>query len=74
MANCQQSHFYQTVPISTSSFLAEKRIAKKRLDRELEGVNDLFAAALQTIHQIWKPANFKYVAVPELHKCQTPCH
>jgi hypothetical protein len=73
-ANCESQHYYQTVPISTSSFLAEKRIAKKRLNRELDGVNDLFAEALAAIHKLWKPTNFKYVAVPELHKCQTPCH
>ena len=72
--NCQSEHFYQTVPISTSSFLAEKRIAKKRLQRELEGVNDLFATAIATIQKVWQPTNFKWVAVPELHKCQTLCH
>ncbi|CAG8511155.1 7130_t:CDS:1 [Ambispora gerdemannii] len=49
--NCQQPHFYQTVPIATSSFLAEKKTAKKRLDRDLEGVNDLFAYALRFIHE-----------------------
>ena len=74
LADCQQSHYYQTVPIETSSFLAEKRIAKKRLGREIEGINDLFASCVQTIQKVWKPTNFKWVAVPEFHKCQTPCH
>ncbi|CAG8725341.1 9673_t:CDS:1 [Racocetra persica] len=40
------------VPTTTTSFLAEKRIAKKQLKRELEGVNDLFALAIQTIHRL----------------------
>ncbi|KLL04466.1 MAG: hypothetical protein MRERV_14c063 [Mycoplasmataceae bacterium RV_VA103A] len=71
--NCQQPHIFQTIPTEITTFLAEKRIAKK-IGRELDGVNDLFATAIQNIHKIWKPTNFKYVAVPELHKCQTPCH
>jgi hypothetical protein len=72
--NCASQHYYQTVPVSTSSFLAEKKTAKKRLNRDLEGVNDLFLKAIQTIQKFWQPQNFKWVAVPELHKCQTPCH
>ncbi|MCE8167650.1 MAG: hypothetical protein I3275_03405 [Candidatus Moeniiplasma glomeromycotorum] len=74
IAHCQKSHFYQSVPIETASFLAERRIAKKRLGRESEGVNDLFALAIATIQKNWQPTNFKWVAVPELHKCQTACH
>jgi len=50
--NCQQPHLYQTVPTSTSSFLAEKKTAKKRLGRELEGVNDLFLKAIQTVQKL----------------------
>ena len=72
--NCASQHYYQTISPEVSSFLAEKRIAKKRLGRESEGVNDLFALLIATIQKLWKPTNFKYVAVPELHKCQTPCH
>ncbi|WNE40450.1 MAG: hypothetical protein GBAus27B_000517 [Mycoplasmataceae bacterium] len=72
--NCQKSHAYQTVPIATSSFLAERRIAKKQLGRESKGVNDCFAEAIQFLQTIWKPDNFKWVAVPELHKCQRSCH
>ncbi|WNE41218.1 MAG: hypothetical protein mread185_000675 [Mycoplasmataceae bacterium] len=72
--NCQQSHFYQTVPTNISSFLAEKKTAKKQLGRELDGVNDLFAKAIQLIQKEWQPKDFKWVAVPELHKCQTGCH
>ena len=73
-SNCDNQHFYQTVSRETTSFLAEKRIAKKRLNREIEGVNDLFATAIAIIQKNWKPHNFKWVAVPELHKCQTLCH
>ncbi|CAI2199328.1 4619_t:CDS:2, partial [Funneliformis geosporum] len=51
-ANCECQHYYQTVAPATSSFLAEKRIAKKRLARELEGVNDLFANAIATIQKL----------------------
>ncbi|MDR1670330.1 MAG: hypothetical protein LBR43_01205 [Spiroplasmataceae bacterium] len=72
--DCQKSHFYQTVPTEISSFLAEKKTAKKQLGRELEGVNDLFAKAIQLIQKEWQPTNFKWVAVPELHKCQRNCH
>ncbi|CAI2185198.1 15215_t:CDS:2 [Funneliformis geosporum] len=50
--NCDGQHYYQTVAPTTSSFLAEKRIAKKRLARELEGVNDLFASAISTIQKL----------------------
>jgi hypothetical protein len=73
LSNCQQPRVYQTVPLETASFLAEKRIAKKRLGRESEGVNDLFALAIATIQKLWQSVNFKWVTVPELHKCQTPC-
>jgi hypothetical protein len=72
--NCQQDHLFQAVPLETTSFLAEKKTAKKRLGRELDGVNDLFAIFIAAIQKVWKPDNFKWVAVPELHKCQTPCH
>ena len=72
--NCDSQHYYQTVSPATSSFLAEKKTAKKRLNRNCEGVNDLFLKAIQTIQKLWKPTNFKWVAVPELHKCQTLCH
>ena len=74
ISNCQQEHYYQIVSPEISSFLAEKKTAKKRLGRDLEGVNDLFASTLRFIHESWKPTNFKWVAVPELHKCQIPCH
>jgi hypothetical protein len=40
------------VPIETTSFLAEKETAKKRLNRELEGVNDLFARAIRLIVEV----------------------
>jgi hypothetical protein len=46
---CDGKHLYRTVSLSTSSFLAEKKAAKKRLGRELEGANDLFVAAIRTI-------------------------
>src|SRR6266480_2384266 len=49
---CDGKHFYQTISIATSSFLAEKKTAKKILGRELEGVNDLFAQSIQLIQKL----------------------
>jgi len=46
---CDGKHWYRTVAPATSSFLAEKKAAKKRLGRELEGVNDLFAQSIRLI-------------------------
>ena len=74
IADCNGRHFYRRVSCLTSSFLAEKKIAKKKLGRNLEGVNDLLNRAINNIQKVWKPTGFKYVTVPELHRCQTPCH
>ena len=71
---CNRKHLYSTISPTTSSFLATKKVAKKRIGRELEGVNDLLAQLIHSIQTIWRPRDFKYVAVPELHKCQTLCH
>ncbi|CAG8668685.1 2518_t:CDS:2, partial [Paraglomus occultum] len=51
LANCASQHYYQTISPEVSSFLAERRIAKKRLGRESEGVNDLFAGTIATIQK-----------------------
>lgn len=72
--DCNGKHFYRQVSHLISSFLAEKKIAKKRMGRNLEGANDLFNQAIHDIQKKWGPSGFKYVAVPELHKCQIPCH
>ena len=58
--NCQKSeHYYQTVDPSISSFLAEKRIAKKRLGRDQDGVNDLLIRFIQDLQAFCKPVNFR---------------
>ncbi|MEG7978996.1 MAG: hypothetical protein NY202_03735 [Mollicutes bacterium UO1] len=50
--DCKKEHMYQTVPLETASFLAERRIAKKRLGHDIDGVNDLFALSIATIQKL----------------------
>jgi hypothetical protein len=38
---CDGRHVYERVPQEVAGFLAERRIAKRRLGRELLGVGDL---------------------------------
>lgn|SRR5581483_2483980 len=49
---CNGKHFYRQVSHLVSSFLAGKKIAKKRLGRNLEGVNDLLAQVINDIQKI----------------------
>jgi hypothetical protein len=49
---CNGKHFYRQVSRLISSFLAEKKIAKKKLGRNLMGVNDLFNQAINKIQKI----------------------
>ncbi|CAG8717588.1 2392_t:CDS:2, partial [Ambispora leptoticha] len=51
VSGCNGKHFYQRVSHLTSSFLAEKKIAKKRMGRNLEGANDLFNQAISDIQK-----------------------
>ncbi|TLY45082.1 MAG: hypothetical protein E6K54_08950 [Gammaproteobacteria bacterium] len=57
-SDCQGQHFYRPVDKEVSSFLAEKKIAKK-FGRELEGVGDLFAGFIRSIYKKFHPENFK---------------
>lgn len=52
ITGCSRRHFYRQVSCLTSSFLAEKKIAKKRLGRDMEGVNDLLNQAINNIQKI----------------------
>ena len=49
---CNGKHFYRQVSHLVSSFLAGKKIAKKRLGRNLEGVSDLLAQVINDIQRI----------------------
>ncbi|CAG8803602.1 33699_t:CDS:1, partial [Racocetra persica] len=56
---CDGSHGFEKVPVEISSFLAEQRIAKKKLGRKLKGVNDHFAEWLNYVYSHFRPVNWK---------------
>jgi hypothetical protein len=51
VSNCKGKHFYRQVSQLITSFLAEKKIAKKKLGRKMVGVNDLFNKAIDNIQK-----------------------
>jgi hypothetical protein len=47
---CDGQHIFEKIPVTVSSFLAERRITKKRIGRLEKGVNDLFAEWLAYVN------------------------